>query len=67
MRPLNTPLPDQPHLFLTLSEVADRYRVELRTVEGWRYRGIGPKAVKIGGRVLFPIHELMKFEEASGL
>jgi DNA-binding transcriptional MerR regulator len=54
------------HLFFTIKEVAERYRVEIRTVEGWRYRGVGPRGIKIGGRVLFSIAELAKFEQLTG-
>lgn len=61
-----TPIQDQPHVFLTTQEVAARYRVSDRTVEGWCYRGVGPKSIRIGGRRLFPIHELAKFEQITG-
>ena len=54
------------YLFLTTEEVAARYRVSIRTVEGWNYRGVGPASVRIGGRRLFPIHSLAQFEQITG-
>lgn len=59
-------LQDQAYAFLTTQEVAQRYRVSVRTVEGWHYRGIGPASQRIGGRRLYPIHALAKFEEITG-
>ena len=60
------PPQDPPHMFFTTREVADRYRVSVRTVEGWHYRGVGPASRRIGGRRLYPIHELAKFEQITG-
>jgi glucose-6-phosphate 1-dehydrogenase len=37
--------------FLTTDEVADRWRISPRTIEGWRDKGIGPAYMKIGNRV----------------
>ena len=34
--------------YMTAQEVADHYRLPLQTIYGWRYKGIGPKAVKLG-------------------
>ncbi|UOX85318.1 helix-turn-helix domain-containing protein [Amycolatopsis sp. FBCC-B4732] len=49
--------------FLTLPEVADRYRTTAATIRYWRSSGYGPKAVKVGRRVLFPLSELEAFDQ----
>ena len=71
MRP-HTPQSPKPsqfnttHQFLTRHEVADRYRVSNRTVEGWHDRGIGPESIRVGGRRLYTIAALAKFEQITG-
>ncbi|RSD23942.1 helix-turn-helix transcriptional regulator [Amycolatopsis eburnea] len=52
----------QPH-YLTLAEVADRYRTTERTVRYWRQTDYGPKAVKVGRHVLYPVAELEAFDQ----
>lgn len=48
---LNTPKP----IFLTTKELAHRWRISPRTLEGWRDKGIGPAYAKIGNRVRYHI------------
>lgn len=51
-------LPD----YLTVPEVAERYRTSDATVRYWRHIGYGPKGVKLGTRVLFPRTEIERFD-----
>ena len=46
--------------FLTIDEVAQRYRGEISvgTLGNWRLRKVGPSFVKVGRAVLYPIEEL---------
>lgn len=37
---------------LTSQQVADLLAVELRTVEDWRARGVGPRFVRVGRRMV---------------
>jgi hypothetical protein len=48
--------------YLTLAEVAERYRTTERTVRHWRLCGHGPRGVKIGKRVLYPLSEIECFD-----
>jgi hypothetical protein len=48
--------------YLTLAEVADRYRTTERTVRHWRLCGHGPRGVRVGKRVLYPIAEIDRFD-----
>ena len=38
---------------LTITEVADRLRAPVATIRWWRANGEGPRAARIGRRVLF--------------
>jgi hypothetical protein len=49
---------DQRHL-------ADRWLVSPRTLEQWRWQGRGPRFLKLGGRVVYPLNEVEAFETAN--
>ncbi|GAA1229586.1 hypothetical protein GCM10009676_10230 [Prauserella halophila] len=48
--------------YLTTDDVAERYRTSQGTVRYWRHIGYGPKGVKCGARVLYPVAECEKFD-----
>ncbi|MEV6646029.1 helix-turn-helix domain-containing protein [Amycolatopsis sp. NPDC051371] len=48
--------------YLTTGEVAARYRTVDATVRYWRMTGYGPRGVKVGRRVLYPLAEIEKFD-----
>jgi hypothetical protein len=48
---------DQRHL-------ADRWQISPRTLEQWRWQGRGPRFLKLGGRVVYPLTEIEAFEAA---
>ena len=52
-------------IFYTPEEVADRYhgKVTVRTLANWRSMGISPPYTKIGGRILYPVKELLEWEQ----
>ena len=50
--------------YLTQKEVAHRWSLSERTLEGWRFRGdYGPGYVKLGNRVRYPLGEVERFEQ----
>lgn len=51
-----------PAAYLTLGEVAERYRTPVATVRYWRVLGYGPRGVKVGTKVLYPIAEIERFD-----
>ena len=51
-------------VFFKTSEVAERWKVSIRTLEGWRDRGIGPNFHKIGGRVRYHVDDLDRYERS---
>lgn len=40
--------------FLTVDEAAELLRMKPATLRNWRQAGKGPKALKLGGRVVYP-------------
>jgi hypothetical protein len=44
-------------------EAAERLRVSVGTLANWRTAGEGPKFLKFGRRVLYPVPELDAFEQ----
>lgn len=51
--------------FLTPKEVCERYNntLSVGTLANWRTAGISPPYLKCGGRILYDIGELEKWEE----
>jgi hypothetical protein len=50
---------------LTQDELADHWRISIRTLERWRVAGTGPASLKLNGRVLYRIEDVIAFEEAN--
>lgn len=52
--------------FLTPADVVKRYsgQLSLGTLANWRCQGIGPKYLKLGGKVFYPANELEAWENA---
>lgn len=50
---------------LTPDEVAEKLRVDTRTLANWRYRGCGPVFLRFGGLVRYSTTDLEQFIEAS--
>jgi hypothetical protein len=50
--------------YLQPRELAERWRgvVTLSTLDNWRSQNRGPRFVKIGGRVLYPVAEVEAYE-----
>lgn len=49
--------------YLTLGEVAERYRTPLESVRHWRKTGYGPRGVKVGNKVLYSAAEIARFDQ----
>jgi predicted site-specific integrase-resolvase len=52
----------------TPEEVAGLFRVTVKTLYQWRYRGIGPKSIKIEGALRYSeaaIQDYLKRQEAA--
>jgi hypothetical protein len=53
--------------YLTPAEVSRRLGggISVKTLANWRSQGKGPPFRRVGGRVLYPIHEFEAWERAS--
>ena len=45
-------------------DLANRWRLSPRTLERWRWEGIGPHYLKIGGRVIYRLSDVEEYETA---
>jgi len=43
-------------------ELSRRWRLSPRTLERWRYRGTGPRYLKVGGRIVYRLDDIEAFE-----
>ncbi|KGL02744.1 helix-turn-helix domain-containing protein [Thalassobacter stenotrophicus] len=43
-------------------ELARRWAISHRTLERWRWSGEGPNYLKLGGRVIYRLEDIMTFE-----
>lgn len=43
-------------------ELARRWRISPRTLERWRWQRVGPRYLKVGGRVLYRLEDIEAFE-----
>jgi predicted site-specific integrase-resolvase len=49
--------------FLTPDQVAERYQISPDSLKEWRYKGRGPKYIRIGKRVRYRESDLLRWEE----
>jgi hypothetical protein len=53
------------HTYIVQKELARRWSMSPRTLERWRWLGLGPTHHKVGGRVLYRLDVIEAYEEAS--
>lgn len=51
--------------YLTPQDLCERFKktITLRTLANWRSEGSGPAFTKIGGRVLYPLEAIKRWEK----
>ncbi|MEI8396368.1 MAG: helix-turn-helix domain-containing protein [Rhodospirillaceae bacterium] len=47
---------------LKQAQLAERWNISPRTLERWRWLGQGPRFLKIGGRVVYRLEDIVAFE-----
>lgn len=57
--------PDRTPIYLRQYELALRWRISPRTVEKWRQTGVGPRHLRVRGRVLYALSDVEAYEAAS--
>ena len=51
-------------VYLTIEDLAARYKVGVGTVREWRYKGTGPVVTKVGGFVRFALSDVLAWERS---
>lgn len=51
--------------FFTQAELARRWRVSVRTLDRRRAAGTGPAWLRLNGRILYPIEDVLAYERAQ--
>ena len=46
-------------------ELARRWKLSPRTLERWRWLGIGPRYIKVGGRVIYRLEDVEEYEVSN--
>ena len=49
---------------MTEEELAEHWHLKKRTLQNWRSASTGPVYIKIGGKPLYPMEEIIAFEKA---
>ena len=49
--------------YLTPQQLAKRWQFSHKTLEKWRYQGIGPRYIKIGKNLLYAMSDVVAFEQ----
>jgi len=60
--PNSSAAPLREHSHLTQGELANRWRISVRTLERWRWLKTGPAYLRIGGRIIYLLADVQKFE-----
>lgn len=47
---------------LDQAQLAERWHISPRTLEQWRWRGTGPRYLKLGGLVVYRLADIEAFE-----
>jgi predicted DNA-binding transcriptional regulator AlpA len=53
--------------WLTVEELAARFRVPRKTVHAWNYTRYGPRGVRFGRRILYRESEVLRWEREREL
>ena len=53
---------DPNHPFVRERHLAKRWGLSVKTLQRWRYNGVGPDYLKMNGSVLYPLAEAERFE-----
>jgi hypothetical protein len=59
-------VPRKSAMHLNQNELADRWRMSPRTLERWRWLKMGPRYIKVGGRVIYCVDDVKAYEARQG-
>lgn len=49
---------------LEARDLAERWNVHLDTLKKWRWNGRGPQFLKLNGKIVYPLDQIIEFEKA---
>ena len=49
------------HELLTCKETAERLRIKSNTLDGWRVKNLGPRHIKMEGKVLYRVSDIDEY------
>jgi hypothetical protein len=52
----------QQEVLINQRTLSDRWSVSERTLERWRWRGHGPRYIKLGNRVMYKLEDIEDYE-----
>lgn len=52
----------QQEVLINQRTLSDRWAVSERTLERWRWRGCGPRYIKLGNKVMYKIEDVEDYE-----
>ena len=55
----------EPTTFLTVDDLAARYRVTETTIHNWRKRGAAPPSLRAGRQIRFPLEGILAWEQEN--
>lgn len=47
---------------LTEMDLARRWRVSPRTLQAWRWKGVGPVYLRVCGRIIYRVQDIIEYE-----
>lgn len=50
---------------INVFQLANRWSMNPKTLERWRWQGCGPKFLKIGGKVIYRLQDIEDYEAAN--
>jgi hypothetical protein len=51
-------------MLLSQRELAQRWNKPVASIDSFRVQGVGPRPIEISGDVMYPMHEVQRFERA---
>ena len=48
---------------LTQVDLARRWRMSERTLEAWRWKKVGPIYLRIGGKIIYALEDILTYEQ----
>lgn len=54
-------------VLISTATLARRWDFSVRTLEGWRRRGVGPKYIRVGSLIRYSLSEVESYEQSESM